>query len=71
MLPVERLEQIFELKEISIERDQAYAGESWARVDNCIVIYDGDNPPHWLPERVDELGDTSEFVKRMASAAKE
>ena len=60
MLTSERIDAIFESKDVK----NAEWGESWAKIDNCIVIYDDENPPHWLPKDRDDNGNTPEFVEQ-------
>lgn len=63
MLPDDRLQEIIINKDV----ENAVYGESWAIIDNCLVIYDGEDPdpPAWLPRDLDEDGNTPEFVERM------
>ena len=67
MLPDDRLQQIILDKDI----DKSLGGEGWAIIDNCMIIYDFEDPPHWFPQNLDEDGNTPEFVERMKSATKE
>jgi hypothetical protein len=62
MLPDDRLQQIILSKDV----DNAVYEESWAIIDNALVIYDGNDPPHWLPTEAerDEDGNTKQFVER-------
>jgi len=59
MLPDERLQQIIQSKDV----DNAVYEESWAIIDNALVIYDGADPPHWLPTERDEDGNTRQFTE--------
>ena len=63
MLPDKRLQQLIKRK----KPKEAVGYEFWSIIDNALVIYDGEDPPHWLPqfESLDDDGNTSEFVERM------
>ena len=58
MLSNDRVQRILMSKDV----ENAEWGESWAIIDNCIVICDGENPPHWYPQNRDEDGNTPEFI---------
>jgi len=60
MLPDDRLQQIM----LDKDDEKSVHGEGWAIIDNCIVIYDFEEPPHWFPEIRDEDGNTPEFVQQ-------
>ena len=65
MLTDERLQQIMASKDV----ENSLYGESWAIIDNCLVIYDGEDPdpPDWLPQDRDEDGNTPAFLERINS----
>jgi hypothetical protein len=63
MLSSERVQTLILSKDV----DNAEYGESWAIIDNCLVICDGEDLPHWYPRNRDEDGNTPEFVERMSS----
>jgi len=67
MLSDERVHQIIMSKDV----DNAEYGESWAIIDNYLVICDGDDPPHWLPQNRDEDGNTPEFLMERMKSGKE
>ncbi len=67
MIPDERLQQIIEQKnERQARRSVQKHGytEGWAIIDGCLVIYDVDDSPTWLTEKLvsrDDDGNTSAF----------
>jgi hypothetical protein len=67
MLSSERVHDILMSKDV----ENAEWGESWAIIDNCIIICDGENPPHWYPQNRDEDGNTPEFIMERMQSGKE
>ena len=68
MLTPERCQEIIEGK--MVLGGYKY-GEGWAVVDNCLIIYDFTDPPHWFPKDRDDDGNTPEYNERMKRGKEE
>jgi hypothetical protein len=69
MLPSDRLQDLLSSKDV----DNSVPWEFWSIIDNALVIYDGNDPPHWLPTEAerDDDGNTKQFVERSSVGSQE
>lgn len=75
MIPDERLQELITSKDVKQARkwtkDHSYS-EGWCIVDGCLVIYDLDDCPKWISEKLDERddnGNTSAFYNESERTA--
>lgn len=76
MIPDARLQKLITKKdgeEAQRWTQEHRYSEGWAIVDGCLVIYDIDDSPEWLTEKLDQRDDDGNtpayYDKRLRSAA--